>query len=201
MMGRRIDPWATMVGLVSLLGALPVSAQVGWRADVSAASIPDVAVTGKIAGSTFTSAQAEILWNPGHANGGSKYPSATFTLRQGREFFADRSISVFLMLKPGQDLNGFTVSVRPIKFSSTSAQQQPHNSYADGLVIPIVQGVQMEYRQAGQRLPKTEMFQDRYSIKLHFGKMSGHRIPGRLFLTLPDAAKSYVVGTFTAEIK
>lgn len=40
-----------------------------------------------------------------------------------------------------------------------------------------------------------------YALKLVFGQAAGGRIPGRLYLALPDEAKSFVAGNFEAEIK
>ena len=37
-------------------------------------------------------------------------------------------------------------------------------------------------------------------MKLDFGKVVGGRIPGKIYICLPDEAKSYVAGTFQAEI-
>jgi len=36
---------------------------------------------------------------------------------------------------------------------------------------------------------------------LEFGNISGNKIPGKIYLCLPDKAKSFVAGTFEAEIK
>lgn len=46
-----------------------------------------------------------------------------------------------------------------------------------------------------------EMFTNGFAMKLEFGNLSSNRLPGKIYLCLPDEAKSYVAGTFTAEIQ
>jgi Domain of unknown function (DUF4190) len=44
---------------------------------------------------------------------------------------------------------------------------------------------------------KTATFQDRYAMDLNFDAAKGRRIPGQIYLCLPDDSKSYIAGTFT----
>jgi hypothetical protein len=39
-----------------------------------------------------------------------------------------------------------------------------------------------------------------YALRIEFGRPAGDRLPGKIYLCAPDDQKSYVVGTFTAEI-
>ena len=68
----------------------------------------------------------------------------------------------------------------------------------------------LEYQTAsGNDAPKTEIgwkdgdenktatFQDGYAMELKFDAAKGRRIPGQIYLCLPDDSKSYVAGTFT----
>jgi hypothetical protein len=48
---------------------------------------------------------------------------------------------------------------------------------------------------------KGEVFMSKYSMELEFGTAKDGKIPGKIRLRLPDEAKSFVVGTFEAEIK
>ncbi len=40
-----------------------------------------------------------------------------------------------------------------------------------------------------------------YAMRLEFGALAGNRIPGKIYLCAPDDLKSYVMGTFNAEIR
>jgi hypothetical protein len=44
---------------------------------------------------------------------------------------------------------------------------------------------------------KTATFQDGYAMDLNFDAAKGRRIPGQIYLCLPDDSKSYLAGTFT----
>jgi hypothetical protein len=52
-----------------------------------------------------------------------------------------------------------------------------------------------------QDQPATKSFRTGYALRLEFDQVSGTRIPGKIYLCTPDDAKSYVAGTFTAEIR
>ena len=52
----------------------------------------------------------------------------------------------------------------------------------------------------GQQEPATRNFNDGYALRIEFGALAGERLPGKIYLCLPDEQKSYVAGSFTAEI-
>ena len=52
-----------------------------------------------------------------------------------------------------------------------------------------------------QQQPATETITNGYALKLVFGQATNGRMPGKIYLCLPDAAKSFVAGTFDAEIR
>ncbi len=39
-----------------------------------------------------------------------------------------------------------------------------------------------------------------YALRLEFGALENRRLPGRIYLCTPDPQKSYVMGTFNAEV-
>jgi hypothetical protein len=45
---------------------------------------------------------------------------------------------------------------------------------------------------------KTEMFMQGYAMRLEFGQRSGNKLPGKIYLCLPDSKKSLIAGTFEA---
>jgi hypothetical protein len=40
-----------------------------------------------------------------------------------------------------------------------------------------------------------------YALRLDWGQISGNRLPGKIYLCAPDETKSYVAGTFNADIR
>jgi hypothetical protein len=58
----------------------------------------------------------------------------------------------------------------------------------------------MRYKEARQDFPKSEMFMEKYAMKLEFGKEADEKLPGKIYLCMPDEAKSFVAGTFVAEV-
>jgi len=43
-------------------------------------------------------------------------------------------------------------------------------------------------------------FDTGYALRLEFGELANNRLPGKIYLCLPDAEKSYVLGSFTAAV-
>jgi len=49
--------------------------------------------------------------------------------------------------------------------------------------------------------PVTKEFYQGYALKVEFGQVANNHLPGRIFIAFPDEPKSYVAGTFNAEIR
>ncbi len=103
-------------------------------------------------------------------------------LREGKDFLPDRSVMIFLFLKKRESIDGKTVAVKP----------------QDGFGSPHIH---FKYRLEGKDMPETEMFMKGYTLKLEFGKQIKNKIKGKIFLCLPDDARSFLAGTFEAEVK
>jgi hypothetical protein len=103
-------------------------------------------------------------------------------LRQGEDFFADQEFVVFMFLDQGRRLDDLKFNV-----AGEGELGDPH--------------VHLRYKVPNKSLPETEMFMRGYEMWLEFGKQTGNSITGRIHLRLPTKVKSYVVGTFDAEIK
>ena len=101
-------------------------------------------------------------------------------LRQGKEFFADLSVEIILdgKTKPAEgtearrqtELRSGPTAFRRCTFPSTS----------------------------GKGLPDTKFVNEGYALTLELGKADKGKSPGKIYLCLPDAEKSYLAGTFTA---
>jgi len=125
--------------------------------------------SGKIHGAIFRVEEARM------ANG-------ILTLRQGRDFFPDYAVLIFLFLKEGEQADG-----RTFKITKSQGFGSPH--------------IHMKYKQKDQNTPKTDIFMKNYTMRLEFGKKENGTLPGKIFLALPDKDQSFVNGTFFAEIK
>jgi DNA-directed RNA polymerase subunit RPC12/RpoP len=103
------------------------------------------------------------------------------TLRQGRTWPPDIGVSVQLFAHQGEELSGKTVQIGP--------EQQP----------PLPKVV-LRWKDENE-VAVTRNVPAGYALKVVFGEASGGRMPGRLYLSLPDEAKSFVAGSFDAEIR
>jgi hypothetical protein len=61
--------------------------------------------------------------------------------------------------------------------------------------------VKMNWHENGSSATSSKAFEGGYAIKLNFGQRTNDDIPGKIYLCLPDAEKSFVAGTFTAHIR
>jgi hypothetical protein len=57
----------------------------------------------------------------------------------------------------------------------------------------------LRWRDGGQTA--RENFDGGYALRLEFGALANNRIPGKIYLCTPDESKSYVAGTFNADIR
>jgi hypothetical protein len=150
-------------------GAAP---KVGWTTDLDKMKVPDRPASGKLAGQDFK------------VEGVKLEASGALTLRQGKDFFPDLAVLIFLPIRAGQGIEGKSYVVAA---TTVPGQQRPH--------------IHMQRRAPGEKLPKGQAFINDYAMKLEFGKAQGDRVPARIYLCLPDEGKSFVAGTFTLELK
>jgi hypothetical protein len=102
------------------------------------------------------------------------------TLRQGRNWPPDLGVSVVLFAKQGEDLGGKTVEIwtnRPGPVPQVILRWKDDDSQA-----------------------RSQTYTNGYAMKIVFGDAANGRMPGRLYLCLPDEPHSFVAGVFNAEI-
>lgn len=104
----------------------------------------------------------------------------TLNLRQGPAWPPDLGVTVNLFAKRGEDLAGQVVQIEATR---TNAPR-----------------VTLRWKNEAEQ-PVTKTFRTGYALRLEFGPVAGDRLPGKVYLCTPDDAKSYVAGTFTAEIR
>jgi len=103
------------------------------------------------------------------------------TLRQGRSGPADLGITVLLFARQGEELSGKTLEVGPDR-------------------MPPLPQVILRWKDDQDR-SRSRYFNSGYALKMIFGVAANARMPGKIFLSLPDDEKSVVAGTFDAEIR
>jgi len=112
----------------------------------------------------------------------AKLEGSTLVLSQGKNLLPDVVVSIYLN-------KGESVEEKSFEFSpgSKPGLKKPQIHYSRKL--------------PADKLPKKEATAGGYALKLEFGKAMDGMIPVKIFLCLPDAAKSYVAGVLTAEVK
>jgi hypothetical protein len=98
-------------------------------------------------------------------------------LIEGKDFFADREMDIVIFENDLTRLSGRTFTVPKQEFGGN-----PH--------------IYMKWKEAGRGVPEQRSFLDHYALRLEFGQLSGGALPGKVYLCVPDLAKSFVVGTF-----
>lgn len=104
----------------------------------------------------------------------------TLNLRQGPKWPPDLGVTIYLFAERGEDLAGKTVIIDPARAGAPK--------------------VTLRWKdESGQ--PATETVRAGYALRLEFGAVTGKTLAGRLYLSTADAEKSFVTGTFAAEIR
>lgn len=122
----------------------------------------------------------------GNVNGrGFKLDRATIRqgqldLRQGPKWPPDVGVSVHLFAERTEDLAGRTVTIEATRTNAPRTILRWKNENGD---------------------PVTQDFRQGYALKVEFGQVTNNRLPGKIFIAFPDDSRSYVAGTFNAEIR
>jgi hypothetical protein len=123
----------------------------------------------------------------GKLQGESFYPDRTefwnrgLVLSEGRGLVPARDVRIQIPLRNGEVPDGKSYDVRP----------------RSGPGSPLIY---MSRKPPSARKRLTQVVMKGYSMRLVFGRRQNGRLPGRLYLCLPDGQRSYVAGTFNAAI-
>ena len=104
----------------------------------------------------------------------------TLQLRQGPKWPPDLGVTINLFAERGEDLAGKTINIEATRAESPK--------------------VTLRWK-SEQGAPLTETVRGSYALRLEFGAVTNKSLPGRLYLATQDAGKSFLNGTFMAEIR
>jgi len=108
------------------------------------------------------------------------FGGGTLSLRKGQGWPPDLGLDILLSARRAEQLNGKNIIIAPG-------------------VRSVVSKVVLRWKDDSNRPQQTEITSG-YALTLLFGKPTAQRLPGRLNISLPDSDKSYLAGTFEAEI-
>ena len=143
-----------------------------WKLDLSGVAFPTRPVAGQIHGRHFVIRQA-VLQN------------GLLLFRSERGWQPAISAGIFV------STNAFSTNAAQILSGRSFEIGTNHTGFAPG--------VSLFWRDGELRV--MEMFTNGFAMKLQFGRLSDNRLPGEIYLCLPDQTKSYLAGTFTAEVQ
>jgi len=165
-------PWAERAK-VGPTNVMPLAGSPLWTLDLAKATFPNQAVAGEIHGMDFVCRRAVF------ENGLLMLRSST-----GRE--PEMMANVFV------STNVFYTNVAEILSGRSFDVGTNHAGFVPSAWLVWHEG----------DLRVMERFTNGFALKLQFGVVSSsNELPGRIYLCLPDGEKSYVAGTFTAEIR
>jgi hypothetical protein len=157
----------------------PIPTNITWSLELTNADLPEATAVGKIHGGGFFCERAILQ---GVAAKDAKTPGhCDLNLRQGKSGPPDLGITVQLFAQQGEELSGKTIEI--------SADRPP----------PIPKVI-LRWKD-DQDKAVNHTVNDGYALKLVFGDAANGRIPGKIYIAVPDDAKSVIAGTFNAEVR
>jgi DNA-directed RNA polymerase subunit RPC12/RpoP len=105
--------------------------------------------------------------------------NGTLVLRAGTSGPPDFGLAINFSGAPANALAGKTINV------TTDADKAAR--------------VALRWRESDQ--PRSETFTNNYAMRLEFGMPANNHLPGKIYFCAPDKMKSYILGTFNAEIR
>lgn len=112
----------------------------------------------------------------------SSIDNGLLSLKLGKDVSADLEIQIMLFTPPWEVPAG-----KNFKMPSAAGVTSPQ--------------VVLMWREPGQSESSEQKFKDKYVLTLEFGQEKDKKLPGKIFLSLPDETKSNLAGTFEADIK
>jgi DNA-directed RNA polymerase subunit RPC12/RpoP len=171
-----------------------------------------MAASGTTAGSNPSSAKAKASSRPAlvappandtnwtlNLDGMTNFPDATAAGRiHGQDFICDRAIlqNGTLTLRAGR--GGPVAFGVMINFGGAQPEALAGQSLNIATNAPMAARITLHWLDDGQSA--MEDLEGGYALRLDFGQLSGSRLSGKIYFCAPDELKSYVAGTFNAQI-
>ena len=108
------------------------------------------------------------------------FQNGSLTLREGTRGAVEFGAIINFSGAQPEDLSGKTIDV------TTNAEKAAK--------------VTLRYKDDSGTVQKPN-FDAGYALRLEFGALANNRLPGKIYLCLPDDEKSYLVGTFNADAR
>jgi len=144
-----------------------------WNMDLANAEFSDQPAQGRIRGEDFKVTSATVR-------------NGVITFRQGSGDPLQRQVMLFTSMTNNSMLAGKTYAIAPSDME-LAGEKMP--------------AVHVAWKNPSGRGQRARVFQNGYALKLALGAEGADaRIPGRIYLCLPDNEQSYVAGTFTLEL-
>ena len=132
--------------------------------------------------------------------GTAAIPDSTAAGRiHGQDFIVERAIlqSGTLTLRAGRA--GTVESGIIINFGGAQPESLAGQSINVTTDADKAAGVMLRWKDGDQQSKVT--ITNGYALRLNFGRLSGNHLPGKIYLCTPDETKSYIAGTFNADIR
>jgi hypothetical protein len=108
------------------------------------------------------------------------FQNGVLTLRSGTKGPLEFGMQINFSGAPAESLAGQTINV------STNADKAAH--------------VQLRWKSPAGEVQK-DNYDAGYALRVEFGALANNHLPGKIYLCLPDAEKSYLMGTFNADAR
>ncbi len=107
------------------------------------------------------------------------FQNGTLTLREGTRGQFDFGLSIVFQGLQAEALSGQTINV----------------------ATNVAKAVKVAMRWKGEGEAGRESYESGYALRLEFGTLAKNRLPGKIYVCLPDEGKSYLMGTFSADAR
>jgi hypothetical protein len=157
--------------------AIPTN--ISWTLELTNADFPEAKAAGSIHSNGFFCEKA--ILQAVAARDAKTPPHCDLNLRQGKSSPPDLGLTLQLFAQQGEELAGVTVEIAP---------DRP----------PPVPKVILRWKD-DQDKAVNKTYNEGFALKVIFGEAANGRMSGKIYVALPDEAKSFVAGTFEAEIR
>jgi len=117
----------------------------------------------------------------------------------GRDFIAGRVAFQNGTLVVRAELRGPMESGVMISFPGT--QPEALSGHTINVTTNVAKAARVTVRWQDDSGAQKENYEAGYALRLEFGQLANNRLPGKIYLCLPDEEKSYLLGTFNADAR